>query len=528
MFSKKHITILIMGLAIALKSLMIMHYTDIGGDKIYQAAAAVHLAKGKGYTVEVRDPSNPTLSYNKPMMLWPPVYAALLAPLIQAGIAPATATVILDVINGAFFLLLIYWATSLLNFPFLLKMLVLLFKATEINDAIFTLPPTDYLSLNIWLLAILCSVQFLTRGKPFFIWIFILCNALSPWIRYSNIPIILFLPCTFIFLGWRLREKNWIRTGALSLLISGLSVATLLYYNYSRTGSYFYVLETTPGIFPGNLKYLPPLIWMSLININFPLTQLSLKTDLSYAFFMNWLKLTNVFLLITLFYHALRTVSVPAIIVQKSAAGYFFILSGVLSAATVLYLALLSITRSRNFRIDEHWTYIEEHRYMLLVTVTIMLYLIHEFLLRKPEPTNWPRKMLRVFILFIMISETAHGIWIIARKPIHPYDDAALLYGNPLTTKFVHARWNLAKQEGSELILMDEDYNLRGYGLLKGIGIFDDPARIKRISTVNNGKKKILFRLRPGHESLYPFFINPGIKDCGLVERYRFYELNLP
>lgn len=133
-----------------------------------------------------------------------------------------------------------------------------------------------------------------------------------------------------------------------------------------------------------------------------------------------------------------------------------------------------------------------------------------------------------MFILFIMISETAHGIWIIARKPIQPYDDAALLYGNPETRKFVQNKLDEAKQEESELILMDEDYNLRGYGLLKGISIIDEPKEVKKISADSNNRKKILFRLRPGHESLYPYFDNSGVVYCGVADRYRFYELNLP
>jgi hypothetical protein len=339
---------------------------------------------------------------------------------------------------------------------------------------------------------------------------------------------VIILPVALIWLGRRQHQKEWPKTGTAALLISALSTALLLYYNHSRTGTYFYVLETTRGLFPGNLKYLPPLVWMSMVNINFPLTQLSLKTDFSYAFFMNWLKLTNVFLMVALVYYLLKTFRIQNLPNKRSAPGYFFTLSGILSAGTVASLALLSITRSRTFRIDEQWTYIEEHRYMLLVTVTIMLFLVYDFFVRNRHRISWPWKILRMLIMFIMINETAHGIWIIARKPIQPYGDAALLYGNPETTKFVQKKLDETKQEDSELILMDEDYNLRGFGLLKGISIIDEPKEVKIISADNSNRKKILFRLRPGHEPLYPFFANRGVTYCGVADRYRFYELNLP
>ncbi len=508
---------------------MILHYTDIGGDKIYQTAAAANMALGKAYTVKVTDPTNLDREYNKAISLWPPGYSAVLATLIKPGISPATGTVILDILNGAIFLLLIYWSTILLNFPFGLQMLVLLFKGTEINDAIFTLPPTDYMSLNLWLMAILCAVRFLGTGGALFMWGFILSQAMAPWIRYSNIPLVVVLPGLLIFLGILQGRKNWTRCGLIALAFSVISVFTLLYYNQSRTGAFFYVLETTKGLFLNNLYYLPPLVWMSLININFPLTQLTLHSSFSYAFFMNFLKVSNLILMFILLVYLLRTTRFPKVLKHYTVRSYFFLLSAILSLATLLSLAYLSITRSRNFQIDQHWTYIEEHRYMLLVTVTLMLFFIHEFVQKNQMRLTWPWKTLRILILFIIISETAHGLWIIVRKPIHPFDHTALLYGNPLTTRFIDQKIKESIQEGSQLILMDEDYNLRGYGLLQGQRIIDDPAEFKSSSAAGRKKKKIVFRVRPGHQRLYAgFFANPGIIDCGTIERVKFYELNLP
>ncbi|HLO80138.1 MAG TPA: hypothetical protein VK166_04230 [Chitinophagaceae bacterium] len=518
---RKYLVILVFILAILLRSFMMVHYFDISGDKIYQSAAALNISEGKGYTVPVVDPSNLNSFYNKHMSLWPAAYSYMMAPIISITGDPAFSCFLTDLLNNAIFLLAIYWAVSLLNFPFPLRILILLFKATEINNAVQASVATDYMAINIWLFTILSATQFITRGGKNMQYLFLFCSVICPWIRYSNLPIFFIIPALMIVVGRYQHNRIVFRTGILSMLLSALSIAALLYFNYSNSGAFFYVLETQRGFYPGNLVYLPPIVWMSFININFLLTQLSLHSGFSYPFLYQLLQVTGLVLLVLILvlvlrkfrFHALRKLDTPTC---------FFLLAGSLSLGTIGSLALLTITRSRRYNIDQYWTYIEEHRYLMIVTISLMLYIIFRFMVISPA------KWLKFLILFIMISETLHGIWVIAKGPFNPVDQHALLYTQPETKKLITQKNAEATSESSELILMDEDYDLRGYGILNRIKIIDNPYELDENKLRPASKKKILFRIKPGHEPLFSkFFSRQGLKYHGIIDKYSMYELNI-
>jgi hypothetical protein len=305
---KKYLLSGVFLVAITLRLMIGLHYFDISGDKIYQTAAAWQISQGKGYTVPVADPLNLDSSYEKAMILWPPVYSASLAMLITITGDVPLSSFILDSINSIIFLALVFWICTLLNFPFLLSLLILLFKATEINDTIFASTATDYMALNFWLATIIYCMKYLATKKRNHLAAFIILNALAPWIRYSSIPIVLVLPVLLVIMGAWKREKDWMKSGVAATLVAIASTSLLLYFNFSRSGNFFYVLETTKGFYPENLIHLPPVIWMSMVNINFPLTQISLRTDIHYGTLTNWLKISNAALIILLLWYITKTV----------------------------------------------------------------------------------------------------------------------------------------------------------------------------------------------------------------------------
>lgn len=519
--NRTSLVILFFALAILLRSMMVSHYFDISGDKIYQVAAAQNISEGKGYTIPVVVPSNLDSSFNKHMGLWPAAFSYMLAPIISITGDPAFSCFLADLLNNAIFLLAIYWALSLLNIPFPLQMLILLFKATEINSAVQASVATDYLALAIWLFIILSATQIIYKGGRNMQFIFLICCVISPWIRYSNMPIYFIVPALMMVVGRYQHDRIVFRTGMLALLFSTLSIVALLYFNYSHIGSFFYVLETKRGFYPGNLLHLPPLVWMSLININFLLTQIELHSSFSYEFSSLVLRITGMALLVWIMisaYERFRTSSIR----HMDPLTCFFLLSGALSLGTIGSLALLSITRSRLFNIDQYWTFIEEHRYLMIVTITLMFYIICRFVVN--STAGW----LKYLILFIILSETLHGIWVIAKGPFNPVDQRALLYAQPETTKLIAQQQAEAIREGSELILADEDYDLRGYGILNRIKVIDNPYELDKEELSTTGKKKILFRIRPGHESLFrKFFAGHMLKNFGIIEKYSIYELNI-
>lgn len=521
MNTKTSLVIASIALAILIRSLMTLHYFDISGDKIYQAAAAHNIANGNGYTVPLASPDDLSRTVQEPMILWPPAYSVIVSGIIKLTGSVTHAVFLMDLLNGAVFILLVYGICLALQFPAWLSILIVLFKGTEINDVIYASTATDYMSLNVCLLSIILLIRYIRLRESSMFWLFVFVNLLNPWIRYASIPLVIVLPLALAIVGLSLKDKQLQRQG-LTALIGGLAgTAFLLLFNHVRSGQLFYVLESTPGFYPANLLHLPPVAWMSMLNINFVLTQLSLLTGVDYAILNNWLRISNFLLL------GIVTVRIVAIFRQRNreksfgSAAIFFFTAGLLALGTLASLALLSITRHRRFQLDQFWTYIEEQRYMLPVTVFLMFYFVYEFVFRRKYT------LFRILLIFIMCVEVLHGIWVVTKGPFMPVNKQALLHFTPRTKALVDRIGTMAAAEGRELVLMDEDYNLRGYGILRGIAVFDDPSQFN--GELRTGRPiEVLFRLKPGHEVLYPgFFQRESITDLGNVESAKFYSLRL-
>jgi hypothetical protein len=507
-------------IAICLRLAMSMYYFDISGDKIYQTAAAQSLVSGKGYTVPSVDPLDLDRVIDKPMILWPPLYSVLLAGLMKLDISTIMASFLLDSINNIIFLILIYRICVLLNFPFWLSMLVILFKATEINEIITSSTATDYMGLNLWLATIITAMSYLEKPKFRTAAIFILLNALSPWLRYASIPLVLVLPFVMLIAGTWKKNRYTIQLSMVSGITAVVSTALLLYYNHSRSGAFFYVLETTKGFFPENLLHLPPIVWTSIINVNFPLTQISLRTGIYYGDLNIALKITSALLLLALLVYVLRSSNWKQI---RTNPNYFFLLAVTLSVATLVSLALLSITRGRNYQVDRFWTYMEDNRYMILVTTTLMFYLIYEFIVKRKG--NW----IGYVLVFLLLAETAHGIWVMTKRPIYFPSDSSFNSGSPLTNNLFLTRNKEAGKNKKELILIDEDYNMRGFAILNNIQIMDDPADLEQTRYKSAKNKRIFFRMPEGHEPIYKDFLSqPGVREIGILEKAVFFELDIP
>jgi hypothetical protein len=152
-----------------------------------------------------------------------------------------------------------------------------------------------------------------------------------------------------------------------------------------------------------------------------------------------------------------------------------------------------------------------------------MYYFINEFVVQKKN------HFLRYLLVIIMLAETAHGIWIVAKRNTISINESTLLYGTPRTKKLINERQQVAAKENKELILIDEDYNLRGYAILKNIRIIDDPLDLNITNYRSTKGVNLVFRMKPGHESLYRNFMSQqGVKEIVRMEQAVFYELHIP
>ncbi|HEX5668044.1 MAG TPA: hypothetical protein VFX73_04515, partial [Chitinophagaceae bacterium] len=108
-------------------------------------------------------------------------------------------------------------------------------------------------------------------------------------------------------------------------------------------------------------------------------------------------------------------------------------------------------------------------------------------------------------------------------------NESTLLYGTPRTKKLINERQQVAAKENKELILIDEDYNLRGYAILKNIKIIDDPLDLNITTYRSTRGVNLVFRMKPGHESLYRNFMSQqGVNEIARMEQAVFYELHIP
>jgi hypothetical protein len=507
-------------IAIFLRLAMSLYYFDISGDKIYQIAAAVSINKGDGYTVPSVNPNNLDQVLNKPMILWPPLYSVILAPVITLTENPAMASFVLDIAANIFFLLLIVQICSILGFPMWLKILTLLYKATEINEVVVASTPTDYLALDLWLASILAAVWYLKRCGNMAAIIFIILNALTPWLRYASIPVVVVLPAVVIISGLWKKDQRIIRTGLIAGIVAIASMGLLLFYNQYRSGSFFFVLETTRGFYPGNLLYMPAIAWTSIVNTSFILTQASIHSGIYYGTLNDILKTTSLLALIVLAIYVVKRTSWKSF---RQVPNYFFFLTTSLSLATIGSLAWLSITRSRNYLVDRLWTYIEDHRYMLIITTTIFFYLLYEFILRRKN------SFMGLLLVFILVCETAHGIWVISKRPLTLPGNGSYNSGAPKTQQLIIDRNAEASRLGKQLIIVDESYDLRGFAVLNNMAMMDDPQDLDRIAYGSTNIKRIFLRIGTGHEPLYKTFLTqPGVRQIARFEQAVFYELDVP
>jgi hypothetical protein len=503
-------------ICLVLKSLMTIHFFNISGDKILQVAAASQIAKGRGYTIPTMDGIKPA---QQPLILWPPAYSVILVPLIQVTNDITLSALIIDLAIAIGFILILYHILRRMEFPPLITALVLLFQSTQIHEAIADSASSDMLSLDLWLLAILSLVSYLHSRKLQALLLFILFNSVQPWVRYANIPLVIILPLALIAFGIWQKDNGHKKAGLAALSLSIIATAFLLFFNYTRSGQLFFVLAAEKGFFPSNIVHLTPLTLMSMLNIDFLLTQLNLRTGIPYPILYTFARATNFLLLGILGIYCIKLFSRRKIKgIGSSNAELILAGTALISIAAFSILSLLSITRNRNFNINECWTFIEEQRYMLPITFTIMLFLLYHFLVVNKMGQSLYSKIFPALLIAVMCFETAHGIWIIAKGPYPSLHKNAYPRNLPLTRALI-----TKLQEKTPIILADEDYDLRGYGVLQGMPIFSEP---KLINKANSDDHMILLRIRKGHEALFPaFFSQLGIEDMGITEGYQFYAL---
>lgn len=193
----------------------------------------------------------------------------------------------------------------------------------------------------------------------------------------------------------------------------------------------------------------------------------------------------------------------------------FFAIGGILSGFSIVILAWLSLTNNGQHHFD-HWTFIEEERYMLFVTLIISLWLFQKFIIAR-------KSILGAMILLVMSADLLHGAWVVSTKLKYSTPIAFMAESQETVTFIDEARASAARAN-RELILADYHYSLAGYAAVRGIKLLSE-MRVDEggLKTVK-GKYRVLYRIDKGHEARFPDLLShPAISSLGIVNFNHFY-----
>lgn len=506
-----HICILL--LALVFKTMQVVHWYSFEGDKCLQTAVAKRISDGLGYTYPVLDTGQPEKTIDVWLVYWPPLYSILVSPLISIGLEPVKAALLLDIIAAALCMLGLWELLRRLNTPTWLMALIIFFRANALDAPLTSSTPTDYLSLAMFLGSILLLNDLMTSKTLLKKIFFFTILALLPWLRYANLPLAPLLPLYLIWAGHVRQEPEWKKIGFWSLLIVMISSGILLLQNLQHTGSIFYVQETPRGFFPSNLLYLPSLVFEAVGNPSFWNTTLSQKLGIEYSY-IRWCLwgISSLLLLGLAVYMAkqIRKGVTYPVMIQVLA---------LLAVVNTMMLAVFSINRSRETAAGTFWTYIEDSRYHMLLSLLILLLLALEFIRPLNAAKGW-RKIIGICLVLVMVSDFLHGFWILRKtrswSSVHPVELLAL-----------NRDWmvadSLVREAGRKsLVITDEYYDLRGYAVINDVSLLSGAIDFRKFD--GQEKRTYLLKVTRHHEYLYEWFFEGGkAKELSSNGNIRYY-----
>ncbi len=534
--NKLILTISVFAVAFFLRSLIAYNFLVVDSDKLSQVSAAFSLIRGEGYTTPGVRAANIDSVIHTHLIQWPPVYSLALVPILKmTGYDVDLSCFIIDMIVALFFLSIFYLVLKLLNIPYWLRLLLLLYKGVEINDYVIYSNPTDLLGVSLWMVVIYSFAHFMKTQSRTFLWVMIILNALIPWFRYAYMPVTFVLPALMLFIWITSKNetgKPIIKVAALLSLSAIISVAALLLFNYANSGYLYYTVNANHGWYWYNLLYFGPVVWASFFDINFLLSQLSIGTGVPYLFWERLLRSINFFLfggiLIWLVYYLRKQ---RRDIKEQGVAYWFHLASGILAIGVLLSLAYVTVVNHRRVfgSVGGEWSYIEEPRYMLVVQLFIFMFICWQLFGRKYASTSTVLKIFRTAFLLVICLQTLHGFWFSAKI----INGTAIKMANQTNWKetilFLDKMRERAKNEKVQLLLAGRNLDYKAYGGIHNLGVMINPLELNSIPICSDQPKLLLFRIKKGHESLYNDFLGrKDVRRSAVVNDFYFYEYYVP
>ena len=527
--SSRTATIAVLCIAVASRIIQLVFFYNIHFDPSYQVIATENLLNGHGITITKATINNLAVPVYEPLIMWPPGYTFLLAPLYALfGHNYIAAGITLDIL---FALLLIFSCRSILktlNTDLWIINLFTLFSGFFIYFFYF-LASSDAIAISLFAVALLCALKVVKSQAASAKNIFLISLSLVfvALLKYMYMPVAVIIPLFLIVAGFANKQSAFKKTGFIALALVLITIAGTLVYQKTAGGQATYISATGRGFYPQHLLETYPFIPASFFN---PASVSSLPVGGQWEqVILIGFRIINWILFIVLLVFAWRYFKKNRL-ASLTAKRSFFYIAVLLLVAVVVLLAFLSVrVEKEQIRPGVWWTYVEEPRYYGLITVLLHLgfFGLLQFYVRTKRQAV---KYLLLFFTLLLLPEVFRGVIFTGKRIILAGKEE---YSWQWENRFQQYADNIIRQEKKTTQPTNVVINGPVYYLNNRISIYSNAAALHDATILHD-----LAKLKASAPTLLlvaidkdnlpafsDFTTNPSVILAGQFEQFYFYKL---
>lgn len=521
--SLKSISTAIVLLAIFCRIIQLLFFYNLGEDLAYQVLASQNLADGNGISLAKALPGDLSVTTYEALIKWPPGYSLFMYPVYEI-FQPhyIEASLIIEIVAA---IILIFYTRKIL---FLLQLPVYLVNVYTIASAFFIhvfyiFPSTDGIGISLIIIA-LYHVLLLQKSNRKFLFnamIITICLIAASMLKYLFIPIVFIIPLFFLYQG--LIEKNKLKKtfGIITFLILFFSVAGILLYQKSVSGSIAYVRTAGFGFFPEHILSSYPFIPASFIKPD----TLPVLTGIASEFVYVFLQILHAILVICfalIFIRWLRSKKFKALDTKESFV-FLFVCISLVGFITLLVLSLRIATDTIS---SGSWTFLQDARYygLTMVMAQMGVFLMVHFV----RFQSLVRKIIPVFLFILLLMEMFRGIGFVSNRMIHFRNEEYRWQHDIRFQKFASEIIEKEKKSTglNQVVITGSEYLNNRMMLGNSIPRMYDDTLINNIGSLHSTKPVLLIVVIQdvGRERFASFLNNQEVKELGRFDGCSFYS----
>lgn len=527
--STRTATIAVLCIAIASRIIQLIFFYNIHFDPSYQVIATENLLNGHGITITKAVIDNLAVPVYEPLIMWPPGYTFLLAPLYALfGHNYIAAGITLDII---FAMVLIFSCRAILrtiSIDLWIINMFTLFSGLFIYFFYF-LASSDAIAISFFTVALSSALKIVKSqtASPKHIFLISLSLAFVVVLKYMYMPVAVIIPLFLIIAGFANKQTALKKTGFISLAIVLAAIAVTLIYQKTAGGQAAYISATGRGFYPQHLRETYPFIPASFFN---PASVSSLSFGGQWEpIFLIGFRIINWILFIALLGLAVRYFQknrFNALTAKRS----FFYIGVLLLIAIVGLLSFLSVrVEKEQIRPGVWWTYVEEPRYYGLITILlhIAFFALFQFYRRTKRQAV---KYLLLFFTLLLLPEFFHGVIFSAKRLINAGKEE---YSWQWEDRFQQYADTIIQQEKKTMQPANVVVTGPVYYLNNRISIYSNTAALHDatvlhdLSTLKASANTLLLVAIDKYNlpAFHDFTTNPSVILAGQFEQFYFYKV---